>query len=131
MARPGRRRGLLPLLALAVLVGELVLAGGRPALAQGTRSQQLVAAIASAYGSGGTVAIAVAKQQRPIAGLPLRGYQTRRIAAGSGSADNGSVAGRPLPTASMVKLFVAEDVLHRARAGGSGSPPTTPLCCGR
>jgi hypothetical protein len=112
-----RRQGLVPLLVLAVLVADTVLLGQRPAEARGPRPQDVVAAVASAYGPSGTLAVAVAKQQRPLAGEPLRAYEARRIRAGAGAADNGDVAGRPFPTASMVKLFVAEDILHRARAG--------------
>jgi len=36
-------------------------------------------------------------------------------------------ADRPFPTASMVKLFVAEDVLHRARTGRLALRPDDPL----
>jgi hypothetical protein len=107
----------VPLAVLAVLVGELVLLGERPAAARGSRAQDVVAAVASAYGTTGTLAVAVAKQQRPLAGAAVRGYETRRIRAGVGTADNGVAAAMPIPTASMVKLFVAEDVLHRARTG--------------
>jgi hypothetical protein len=116
-SRRRRRRGLVPLAVLAVLVGELVLLGERPAAARGSRAQDVVAAVTAAYGTTGTLAVAVAKQQRPLAGAAVRAYQARRIRAGVGTADNGAAATLPFPTASMVKLFVAEDVLHRARAG--------------
>ena len=49
--------------------------------------------------------------------MPIRGYDARRARAAAWSADNGDAATRPFPTASMVKLFVAEDILHRARTG--------------
>jgi hypothetical protein len=64
----------------------------------------LAAAAAAGAVPGGTVAVAVAEQQR----------------SGARASDpevSGPEAGRPLPTASLVKLFVAEDVLHRARTG--------------
>jgi len=121
---PRRRRGLLPLAVLAVLVGELVLLGERPAAARGSKARDVVAAVTAAYGATGTLAVAVAKQQRPLADAALRGYEARRIKAGAGSADNGTAAARPIPTASMIKLFVAEDVLHRARAGAITLTPS-------
>jgi Beta-lactamase enzyme family len=121
-----RRRGLLPLAVLAVLVSEVILLGERPAVARGSRAAAVVAAVTAAYGTTGTLAVAVAKQHRPIAGQPLRGYEARRIRAGSGTADNGSPSARPFPTASMVKLFMAEDVLHRARTGELQLKPDDP-----
>lgn len=55
---------------------------------------------------GGTVAVAVGVQQLPGDPGPP-----------SAPALSGPEAGRPFPTASLVKLFMAEDVLHRARVG--------------
>jgi hypothetical protein len=55
---------------------------------------------------GGTVAVAVGVQQPPggtEAPIP--------------PSVSGPEADRPFPTASLVKLFMAEDVLHRARSG--------------
>src|SRR3712207_1307656 len=90
-----RGRGPEPLVVLGALVGELVLLGARPPAAHGRESEQVVTAVASAYRTGGTLAVAVAKQQRPIAGQPLRGYEGRRIRAGAGLADNGPLAAQP------------------------------------
>src|SRR5918994_914856 len=47
----------------------------------------------------------------------VRGDGARRVRASGWTADNGDPAGTPIPTASMVKLFMAEDILHRSRVG--------------
>ena len=82
--------------------------------APGRRS---VAAVTAAYGRGnpgrgGGPAAA------PFAGAADAGRRGARVRSPPG-ADNGAAAERPFPTASMVKLFLAEDILRRARAGES------------
>jgi len=117
-ARHGRfRLALLPVVVLAVLVAEIALAGDRRAEAGGRWGSEVVPAVVAAYGQVGTLAVAVARQQQDPAGKPVRGYEARRARAAGWSADNGAAAARPFPTASMVKLFMAEDILHRARTG--------------
>jgi CubicO group peptidase (beta-lactamase class C family) len=109
-------RGLLSLaVSLAVLVDGL--AGVRRAQAGGAPPAEVVAAVTAAYGHGGVLAVVVARQQQPGAGPSIRAVEARAARLASHGADNGAVADRPFPSASMVKLFLAEDVLRRARAG--------------
>jgi hypothetical protein len=61
--------------------------------------------------------VAVAVVQRRAGGGTLPAIEAREARLRLGRGDNGPVAGRPFPTASLVKLFVAEDLLHRARTG--------------
>jgi hypothetical protein len=109
-----RRVGaLLPLVLLAALIGTpapSARAGGPPAA-------DLVAAITAAYGSEGTLGVVVARLQQPVRGLSINAAEARSARVAAATADNGLAAHRPFPTASMVKLYLAEDVLHRARAG--------------
>jgi CubicO group peptidase (beta-lactamase class C family) len=87
------------------------------AQAGGLPPAEIVAAVAAAYGTGGTLAIVVGRQQAAGTELPVRAVEARAVRVARRSADNGQVAQRPFPAASMVKLFLAEDVLHRARTG--------------
>ncbi|SFT56575.1 hypothetical protein SAMN05660657_01587 [Geodermatophilus amargosae] len=110
---------LLPVLVLYLLLAEAGLGGTRRALA-GPPAAQQVPAVVSAYGiPGDTLAVALTAPGR-ARGRPHRaGPRRARGAAGTArrTADNGSAATRPFPTASMVELFLAEDVLRRARDG--------------
>jgi len=115
--RPLLRRALLTLTVLTVLVAGGVVLDDRRAAAGAPTAAEVVAAVVAAYGPGDTLAVVVARQQQPFAGLPLRGFEARRARVAASSADNGEIASQPFLTASMVKLFVAEDILHRARAG--------------
>jgi len=113
--RPGHiRSALVPLVVLSVVFTGITALGERRAAA--VPAAEVVPAVVAAYGSIGSLAVVVTRQQAPLAGQPLRGYQARRARAAA-SADNGTAARTPIPAASMVKLFVAEDVLHRARRG--------------
>jgi hypothetical protein len=105
----------LPLL-LLILFSEAVLEPRR-AQAGDLAPAEVVAAVAAAYGTGGTLAVVVAQQQVPDRELTFRAADARAARIAARTADNGPVAERPFPSASMVKLFLAEDVLHRARAG--------------
>ena len=58
----------------------------------------------------------LAQQQVPVAGLTIRAAEARSARIAASAAGNAEVD-RPFPTASMVKLFVAEDILYRARTG--------------
>jgi hypothetical protein len=111
------RLALFTLAVLAVLIADTALSGERPAAASGRWASEVVPAVVAAYGQVGTLAVAITHQQELPAGEPIRGYDARRARAAEWSADNGDAATRPFPTASMVKLFVAEDILHRARTG--------------
>jgi hypothetical protein len=110
-------RALLTATVLAVLVAGVVALDDRRAAADGPTAAEVVPAMVAAYGSEGTLAVVVARQQQPFGGLPLRGFEARRARVAASSADNGAVASESFPTASLVKLFVAEDILHQARAG--------------
>jgi hypothetical protein len=112
--RAGRTAVLLAV-ALTCLVAGSVLAPGRAA-ADGPPPAEIIPAMTAAYGSTGTLAVVVATQQSRRAGLPPRAVEARSARLLALAGDNG-LADRPFPTASMVKLFVAEDVLHRARTG--------------
>jgi hypothetical protein len=117
----GRRRLLLVLAVLALLLVES-LPPERRASAGGPSAAEVVPAVVAAYGEVGTLAVVVAHQQVPVRGLSIRATEARtariaRSAAGNDAAD------RPFPTASMVKLFVAEDILHRVRTGQASLGP--------
>jgi hypothetical protein len=112
----GRIRTLLSLVLLTVVLAEVVLSPDRHASADGPPAAEVIPGIVAAYGRVGTLAVAVAPQQEPVAALTVREMQRRSDRLAGSAADNGA-ADRPFPTASMVKLFIAEDILHRARAG--------------
>jgi Beta-lactamase enzyme family len=109
-------RPFLPVVLLVLVLTGTLLAPGR-ARATGLPAQEVVAAVTAAYGAGGTVAVAVARQLIADPDLPVRAAEARAAQFTARSADNGHIAQRPFPSASMVKLFLAEDVLRRARTG--------------
>jgi hypothetical protein len=118
LARGGRCRlrragALLPL----VVVCSLLSAPAEPARAGDPPPAQLVAAVTAAYGDDGTLGVVVAHRQTRVSGMPLRAAATYSARIAAQVADNGAAADRPFPTASLVKLFLAEDILHRARTG--------------
>jgi hypothetical protein len=116
MASVGGRGGhALLLILVALLLVEPVLPPGR-ARAGASPAAALVAAATAAYGSVGMLAVVVAEQHVPVPGLSPRAADARTARVAATGADNG-LADRPFPTASLVKLFVAEDILHRARTG--------------
>jgi hypothetical protein len=113
-ATAGRRAvvRLLVSLLTVLLAGTLQLGPRRPGddgpRPLGEEADVRVAAVAAAAVAGvpgGTTAVATARTDAEIVRLAL-------------SPD----AERPFPTASLVKLFVAADVLHRARTGGTALP---------
>jgi hypothetical protein len=87
------------------------------ARAGGLPPAELVAAVTAAYGETGALGVVVARQYTPAAGQSIRAAEARSARAAASVADNGPAAHRPFPTASMVKLFLAENILHRARTG--------------
>ena len=89
----------------AVLLPRALASAGRPAA-------HLVPAVVAAYGQIGTLAVVLARQGPQAA--PHTDMRSDRNAGWA--ADNGA-ADRPFPTASMVKLYMAQDILHRARIG--------------
>ena len=110
------RRARLSLTVLGLVLAQLLLPPGRQATAGGPPAADLVPVMDSAYPAIGTLAVFVARQQVPVAGLSLRGAEARSVRLAASAAGNAAVD-RPFPTASMVKLFMAEDILHRARTG--------------
>ncbi len=115
-------RARLPVVLLAVLLAGAVLVPSGRAGAAGPSGAELVAAVPSAYPGPGTLAVAVAHQYTPVAGASSSSAAEARSAGydaaeDAGTADNGDAAARPFPAASMVKLFLAEHILHRARIG--------------
>jgi hypothetical protein len=116
--RAARRGGaLLPLVVLAVLIVEALVAPARPAAAGGPPAAEVVPAVVAGYSGIGTLAVAVARQHVPRAGLTIRETEARSARVAASLADNGPAASRPFPAASMVKLFMAADILHRIRTG--------------
>jgi hypothetical protein len=111
--RPRAAGAVLPLVLLAALLS----APAGPARAGGPPAADLVAAITAGYGMTGTLGVVVARRHSPADGLTIRAAEARAARVDAAWAGNGAAAERPFPTASMVKLFLAEDVLHRARAG--------------
>jgi hypothetical protein len=113
-ARRVRSAGVLLAVLLAGALAGSLLGPGRAA--GGPPAAEIVPAVAAAYGTTGTLAVVVATQQNRRQGLTPRAVEARSTRLLAATADNG-LGDRPFPTASMVKLFVAEDVLHRARTG--------------
>ena len=113
------RRGMPPVVVSVVLLALLLsgLATPRWAAAQDdVPLSDVVPAVTAAYGDVGAFAVVVARQEERLADLSIRAAEAasaRMLAQTAGS----ELADRPFPTASMVKLFLAEDLLHRARTG--------------
>jgi hypothetical protein len=108
---------------LPALVAALLVAPPSGAAAGGPPVSQLVPAVVAAYGGPGTLAVAIAAQLRPGQAWTTPAAEARAGRLPVIAADNGPAAARPFPTASLVKLFIAADVLHRAREGHVVVPP--------
>lgn len=104
---------------LTVLLADVL--AQRPGYASaGTPPADVLPAVVEGYASRslpGVVATVVARQHAPGTGLTPRAADALAARNDAAWADNGRAAGRPFPTASLVKLFIAEDVLHRVRTG--------------
>jgi hypothetical protein len=111
--RSGLRRARGTAVALALF---LLLLAAPPASAAGSTAAEAVGEATAAFGSTGTLAVVVAPQQSRLTGLTARAIEARSARLVAASADNGQ-ADRVFPTASLVKLFLAEGVLWRARTG--------------
>ncbi|CCG03505.1 LppW family protein [Blastococcus saxobsidens] len=98
------------LLALLPAAPGRATAGGRP-------PDSLVADAVRDYGRSGTLAVVVARQHSRATEGSIRAVEARAARRAAYGSDNGPVSSRPFPTASMVKLFMAEDILTRAREG--------------
>jgi hypothetical protein len=116
--RPGPRSPRGPAAALVLLLTVLLLAGQRaePAAATGSAAAQAVRAAVDAFGDTGTLAVVLAPQQRRLTGLTVRAIEAHSARLVAERAHNGQLD-RVFPTASLVKLFLAEGVLWRARTG--------------
>ncbi|MFD2093729.1 serine hydrolase [Blastococcus deserti] len=125
-AGAARRRVLLPLTLLAVVLAEVLLPPDRRAAAGGPPAAQLVPAVAGAYPPVGTLAVYVARVHVPVTSGSIRAVEARSARMAAAAAGN-AVAERPFPTASMVKLFMAEDILRRARNGQLSLRPDDPV----
>jgi hypothetical protein len=113
-----RGHGTVPAsMVLALLLAGAVLVPPRPALAGAPPADVVPEVVRAVDGLPGEVAVVVARQHRSATGLGVRAADARTARTSAATADNGRAAARPFPTASMVKLFVAEDLLHRARTG--------------
>lgn len=110
-------RALVPSAVLVVLLGVLLGAPDRRAVAGGPPAAEVVAAVEAGYGQGGVLAVAVARQLRPVYGLSPAAADARSARLTRSAAAN-AAADQAFPTASMVKLFMAAEILHRARTGG-------------
>ena len=107
---------LLALLVTGLATPRWAVAGGH------TPPSQIVPAVIAAYGDVGTFAVVVARQGQRQEGVSVRAAEARsaRVLARTAGSE---LAERPFPTASMVKLLLAEDLLHRARTGAIALTP--------
>ncbi|MGY1710254.1 serine hydrolase [Geodermatophilus sp. SYSU D00758] len=117
--RSALRGGVVLALLLPALLATALVLPERRAAAGELVPADAVAAITAAYGGIGALAVVVAPQLQPAGALPERAAEARAVRALAAARGN-DLAGRPFPTASMVKLFLAEQVLHRARTGQVG-----------
>ena len=76
----------------------------------------IVPAVTAAHGDLGTFAVVVARQEERQTDVSIRAAEAVTAKVLARTAGN-ELADRPFPTASLVKLFIAADVLHRARTG--------------
>ena len=113
--RSFRRVLLVALAVLAVLVVDGVQPDRRARA--GPPPAEIVPAVTRALAEPslpGVFAVVIARQHRPATGMGVRAADARTARALAAVAGNGA-ATRPFPSASMVKLFMAEHLLHRAR----------------
>ncbi len=117
--RPYRRILLVALAVLVVLDVAGVVQPERRARA-GPPPAEVVPAVARALSEPalpGVFAVVIARQHRPATGSSVRAADAQTARALDSVAGNGRATTRPFPSASMVKLFMAEYLLHRARTG--------------
>jgi hypothetical protein len=112
--RPRTAGAMAVVTSLLLLLVQLSFA--RPASAGGPPPADVVPAVTAAYGTAGTLAVVVARQEARATGLSLRAAEVRSAQVAAATAGN-DLAARPFPTASLVKLFIAEGLLHLARQG--------------
>jgi hypothetical protein len=118
-------RGVPPALVSVVLLALLLTGVATPRWAAALDEpapSEIVAGVTAAYGDVGTVAVVVSRQQQRLDDVSIRVAESRSAQVLDRTAGS-ELADRPFPTASLVKLYLAEDVLHRAR---TGAIPLTP-----
>ncbi|HYX95364.1 MAG TPA: serine hydrolase [Geodermatophilus sp.] len=76
----------------------------------------IVSAVTAAHGDLGTFAVVIAHQEERQSDVSIRAAEAVTAQVLARTAGN-ELADRPFPTASLVKVFIAADVLHRARTG--------------
>jgi hypothetical protein len=117
--RSSRRVLLVALAVLVLLVAEGVAQPERRAGA-GPPPAEVLPAVTRALTDQslpGVFAVVIARQHGAATGMSVRAADAKTARAVASVAGNGAAARRPFPAASMVKLFMAEHLLHRARAG--------------
>ncbi len=87
-----------------------------PPAADDVAPADIVPAVTAAHGDLGTFAVVVARQEERQTDVSIRAAEALTAQVLARTAGN-ELADRPFPTASLVKLFIAADVLHRARTG--------------
>jgi hypothetical protein len=118
--RPRRARWGAPSAVVSVVLLALLLTGvGVPrwaAAADDVTPAEIVPAVTAAHGGLGTFAVVVARQEQRRTDVSIRAAEalTAQVLARTAGSE---LADRPFPTASLVKLYLAADVLHRARTG--------------
>lgn len=112
-------RGVPPVPVSVVLLALLLVGVATPrwaAAEDDVAPAEIVSAATAAYGDVGTFAVVVARQEERLTGVSIRAAEARSAQVLAQTAGS-ELADRPFPTASVVKLFLAEDVLYRARTG--------------
>ena len=118
-------RGVPPVVVAVVLLALLLAEVASPRWAAAEHEigpAEIVPAVTAAYGDVGTFAVVVAHQEERLTGGSIRAAEAHSARVQARTAGS-ELAGRPFPTASLVKLFLAEDVLHRARTGAVSLTP--------
>lgn len=115
-----------PSAVLSVALLALLLTGvGLPrwaAAADDLTPAEIVPAVTAAHGDLGSFAVVIARQEQRQTDVSIRAAEARTEQVLARTAGN-ELADRPFPTASLVKLFLAADVLHRARTGAVALAP--------
>lgn len=123
---PRRARWGAPSAVLSVVLLALLLTGvGVPrwaAAAADLTPAEIVPAVTAAHGDLGSFAVVIAPQEQRQTDVSIRAAEARTEQVLARTAGN-ELADRPFPTASLVKLFLAADVLHRARTGAVALTP--------
>jgi hypothetical protein len=115
-ARRGTPPAVVPVVLLSLLLTGVAVPRWAAAAEDAVTSAEIVPAVTAAHGHLGTFAVVVARQEERRTSGSIRAIEASTAQVLARTAGN-ELADRPFPTASLVKLFIAADVLHRARAG--------------